>query len=352
MKSIPAMLLALLIAIPLKAQDEPVAEEKDTTPEVLETIEIEEAEKVIEAEDPEETAVSDTVRVLGKVELVDAPDKTRVSLGEDEILIIEDNGDSVRIKLGGRNISIIEGKNGTEIKVFKRGEEDKNDHESCKNGRWEKRRKRFKPHWAGIDVGINNYLTPGGRFALPSHQDFMTLNSGRSWNWNLNFLEYGFGLGTSYAGLVSGLGLEFTNYSFENQNGIMKDPLSKNIVPLYLSSDANIIKSKLKMTYLTVPLMLEFQIPAGKKRIHISGGVIAGVKLLSSTKLKYSINGDKNKDKIRGDYNLNPIRWGFTARVGYRMLSLYANYYMTPLFKTNTGPELYPFSVGLALIPF
>jgi hypothetical protein len=108
----------------------------------------------------------------------------------------------------------------------------------------------------------------------------------------------------------------------------------------------------MNIAYVTAPLLLEFQIPAGKKRIHISGGVIGGVKMWSNTKLKYKVSGEKSKEKAKGDYNLSPLRWGFTARVGYRMINLYANYYMTPLFKENRGPELYPFSVGLALIPF
>jgi hypothetical protein len=64
--------------------------------------------------------------------------------------------------------------------------------------------------------------------------------------------------------------------------------------------------------------------------------------------MKYTINGEKSKEKVKGDYNLSPLRWGVTARVGYRALGFYANYYFTPLFKENTGPELYPFAVGFA----
>jgi hypothetical protein len=68
--------------------------------------------------------------------------------------------------------------------------------------------------------------------------------------------------------------------------------------------------------------------------------------------MKYTEGGQKSKEKARGDYHLNPLRWGVTARVGYRALKLYANYYMMPLFKEDMGPELYPFSIGLVLIPF
>ena len=104
----------------------------------------------------------------------------------------------------------------------------------------------------------------------------------------------------------------------------------------------------MNIAYATAPLLLEFQIPAGRKRIYISGGVIGGVKLWSNTKMKYTVSGEKSKEKAKGDYNLSPLRWGVTARVGYRALGFYANYCMTPLFKEGLGPELNPFAVGLA----
>ena len=102
------------------------------------------------------------------------------------------------------------------------------------------------------------------------------------------------------------------------------------------------------MTYMTAPLLLEFQIPAPHKRIYISAGVVGGLKLWSNTKMKYTVSGEKSKEKAKGDYNLSPLRWGLTARVGYRALGFYATYYMTPLFKPGLGPELYPFNIGLA----
>ena len=180
----------------------------------------------------------------------------------------------------------------------------------------------------------------------------MPLNTGKSWNWNLNIIDYGFGLGTDKVGIVSGLGFEFINYSFDGQNNIRKDDVTREIIEYVHTYAGNITKSKLNMTYLTAPLLLEFQIPTPRKRIYISAGVIGGLKLWSNTKIKYTVNGEKSKEKAKGDYNLSPLRWGLTARVGYRALGFYANYYMTPLFKEDRGPELYPFSVGLVLIPF
>jgi len=332
------------------------AQQTDTIPEVPEVPEVPEAtvvEEVIIVED--ETGVEeviiveegstvtwegDTVNVMGKVEVIETPESTKVTLGQNEVFIVEENGDTVRVVLGSRGISIVEGDEGTVVKVM-----EMDDVASYKKKR---HRKKFRAHWAGIEVGLNNYVTSDFSMTLPPEDRYMDLNTGKSWNWNINFIDYGFGLGTDKVGIVSGLGFEFVNYNFDGQNSIRKNPdtgVTEEYVPDYAG---NITKSKMNITYLTAPLLLEFQIPAPRSRIYISTGVIGGLKLWSNTKMKYTVSGEKSKEKAKGDYNLSPLRWGLTARMGYRALGFYANYYMTSLFKTDMGPELYPFEVGLA----
>ncbi len=332
-----ALLIAGILIIPLYAQEaEPAVE-----PETSEVQEIEESEK-----DWAESE-TDTIIVDEEMKVLNAPEGTKITLGENEVLIIEESGDTVRVKLGSKGISIVETEEGTAINIIDMEEQEGDEPEAPeKPGK-----KKFKPHYAGFEVGLNNYFAPGFQMSLPSDERFMDLNTGRSWNFNVNFLEYGLGLGTDKVGLVTGLGLEWTNYVFDDQNNIRKN--DEGVIVEYVPVDAgNIVKSKFNMTYITAPLLLEFQIPAGKKRIHISGGLIGGVKIASNTKIKYEISGEKSKEKVKGDYNLAPLRYGVTARIGYRALNLYANYYLTPLFGENGGPELNPFSIGLCLIPF
>jgi outer membrane protein with beta-barrel domain len=342
MKKIFLLCLACLMLLPLTAQ------QADTIPELtgvppVEEIVLEETivlEEAMEAEAPELPATGDTINVIGKVEVIDTPENTKVTLGENEVLIVEENGDTVRVVLGSRGISIVEGEDGTEIKVMEMEDFPRIHHKT--------RKKRFRPHFAGVEVGLNNFVTSDFSLTLPPEDAFMDLNTGKSWNWNVNIIDYGFGLGTDKVGIVSGLGFEFINYNFDGQNSIRKDPVSGAISEYIPDYAGNITKSKMNITYLTAPLLLEFQIPAPRKRIYISGGVIGGLKLWSNTKIKYTVSGEKSKEKAKGDYNLAPLRWGFTARVGYRALGFYANYYMTPLFKKDMGPELYPFDIGLA----
>jgi len=148
--------------------------------------------------------------------------------------------------------------------------------------------------------------------------------------------------------LVQTVGLEFNNYHFDGDNNIQEVDgyiVTKDDYPSSLN------KSKLKTTFLTVPLLLELQMLGAKraKRIHVSGGIIGGLKLGSHSKVIYKEDGNRKKDKIRDDFNINPLRYGLTARVGYRTLNFYANYYMTPFFEKNDDPELYPVAIGLSL---
>lgn len=275
---------------------------------------------------------------------------TMISVGPDGMIKYLGNNDTVKVKLGKRGIKIVETDDGASIDII-----DLDDMEEEFDVTF---RKKFRGHWAGFELGLNNFLTEDFSLNYPDENSFMELNTGKSWAFNINFLQYSLGFGTDKVGLVTGLGFELNNYRFDNslsiikQNGVIVADSSY----LFDPDVANIDKSKFNTAYLTLPLLLEFQIPAGRKhhRIHLSAGVIGGVKLWSTTKVVYkTIDGDKEKNKEKGnDYYLSPLRYGLTARIGYRAINVFANYNVTPLFEKDKGPELYPFTIGLVLIGF
>jgi len=181
----------------------------------------------------------------------------------------------------------------------------------------------------------------------------MDLNSGKSINFNLNFLEYAVPFAHQHLGVVTGMGLEVSNFRLSSNIGLIKNDVGVTVADSsYIKSGINLSKSKLTMTYLSIPLLMEFQVPSGHKRFYVSAGVIGGVKLGSHTKVVYQDGGQKQKDKNRNDYNLATLRYGFHARVGYKFINLYATYYPVALFEKDKGPEVYPFNVGLVLLGF
>ncbi len=278
------------------------------------------------------------------------------SMQEPEIIVnnnssglkIVNDGDELKIRLGDRGITLTENGKIPAMKIDRYN--DYEEHFQDNEDRGEKRRRsrnRFTPHWSGVEFGLNNYVTSDYSFTLPAQDNFMDLNTGKSYNFNVNFGQLGIGL-TRHFGLVTGLGFEFNSYFFDGNNNIMKD--NDGVIIEYNANDDGISleKSKFTTTYFVVPLLVEAQIPVGRgNNINIAGGVIGGAKLGSKTKLVY-FDGGKEKIKEKDDYSLNIFRYGPTVRLGYESFQLYATYYMNRLFQENKGPELYPLQVGVA----
>jgi hypothetical protein len=249
-----------------------------------------------------------------------------------DTLIQHKTQDTAIVRIGKKDVRVIDHENGTEILWGK----DKH-HKDDPN--------KFKGHWEGIEFGFNAFDKPDYSMYNAADKDFMSLNQGKSLEFDFNFYELNIGLCKNYVGLVSGMGLSFNNYRFENPYTLKKDQFMT--VPQSLNPE-NLSKTKLAITYLNVPLLLEFQIPVNHNegRLFVNGGIIGGVKIGSHTKVKY---GDK-KDKDRSGFNLNSFKYEATARVGYKDICLFANYSLTPLFQSGKGPELTPFTIGISFL--
>jgi hypothetical protein len=262
---------------------------------------------------------------------------------KDTIVHRSGQSDTTTIRIGGRTIRLIDKNGSTDVSVYDRDESRGTD-----RGR---QSRPFRGNWSGLELGLNNYLNRDFSFSLDPTEDFMEVHAARSWNVNLNFLQYDLTLSDNNIGLVTGLGLELNNYRFGNNVNIAKQ--DRQIVPV--TYDGVILeRSRLRTYYLTVPLLLEFQSnhPRRSRRAYFSTGIIGGINIGSNTKIVYRDNSGKNRDKVRDDFYISPFRYGFTVRTGIRSLNLYANYYPTSLFQRNKGPELYPVAAGFSIIGF
>jgi len=207
----------------------------------------------------------------------------------------------------------------------------------------------FDGNWAGFELGLNNYVDKDLSFSRTGDDEFMDLNTGKSWNVNINIADFGLNIYKGRLGILSGIGFEFFDYKFDD-NSMTLTKEDGVIVPDYSTyQDIPLMKTKITMSYLTVPLLLEWQIPVGSNKIVVNGGVIGGMKLGSHTKVVYKESGNRQKDKVRDDFNLSPFRYGFTTRIGYNDFKLYATYYAVPLFEKDKGPELFPVAAGVSL---
>jgi len=281
---------------------------------------------------------------------------------------VQKTGDTTKIRLGNKGIIIVEKNGKTTVNIDnldkKKGEdevtekEDKDeDSKGCEgkdeNSNQEKHKKKhFEPHFAGVELFMNNYMGSNHSLSLPSNENYMELNAGKSMGVNVNIIEYEIPF-ASFTGLVTGLGFEFNSYYFDGDNNIKKDANGIVVEKLLPSPDASYVKTKFRDTYITIPLLYEIQIPDGHKNpFYISAGIIGGAKIGSSTKEIIKTNGQDHTEITNGGLNILAFRYGFQARMGYRFLNLFATYYPTGLFEKGKGPELYPFNVGLVLLSF
>lgn len=267
--------------------------------------------------------------------VVDDGDSTYVKVGKNKMVEVYDHPDSTRIRVGNKEISIVENNNKADIHIGRVKDRDRHGYE------------KFRGHWTGFEWGINNFLDEDFTLSREGDASYMDLNTGRSAAINLNFAQFSLGFGTSYFGAVTGLGIEFNNYFFDNNNTIAE--IDDQVVEVPLSGE-NLTKSKLTTTFLRIPVMLEGQFPKTSrgKRVFISAGIIGGFKMGSHTKVVFDNDG-KDKSKDKDDFNINPFRYGLTARLGYGCIAVYSDYYFTPMFVRDKGPELHPFNVGMSL---
>lgn len=294
------------------------------------------------AQEPDTAIVEEGIHNI--VTVSEDTEGTTVKVFKNDFVVVDDKGDTVKVKLGKKGISVIETGEGTHVEIT----DIENDNENNRT----KKEKKFKGHWIGYELGNNNFTDRNFTLAGSIPQtSFLDLNTGRSWNANLNIMQYSIPMSRSI-GLLTGLGFEWNNYNFGNNNVIGKDAVTGRIIPLYLPDGVTYTKAKMNTTYLTVPLLLEFQF-GHKHQGFMSLGVIGGLKIHSNIQEQYTDGGSKEKFKTKDDLNLSPLRAAGTVRIGYGAVKLFANVGLVSLFEENLGPaaapDLYPISIGLIL---
>jgi len=259
--------------------------------------------------------------------------------------------DTTEINFKKKKITITSDEEGTSIDVKREGWKESSEFDDDDDGdsdidfEFDQSKGNFDIHWSGFEFGINNYLNNDFSMNLSEENSFMELNTSKSWNINLNLIEYDVPIVREKFGIGTGMGLEFNDYRFDNLSPIKKE--NDQIIRDTSYNNVNVEKAKLTTTYITVPILFEYQTPAGDdNKFFITAGIIGGIKIGSHTKIVYNEDGDRKKEKNRGDFYLSPLRYGYTLKMGYGFLKVFANYYETPLFQKDKGPELHPFTVG------
>lgn len=259
------------------------------------------------------------------------------SIPESEIAEI----DTMKMKFGKTQVLVISKSGGDE--EDSESDEDADLKEDEEPG---KRSRTSEAHWAGVDFGFSILLDDKQDNTFIDHP-YWKNDAAKSQVWNLNIIEHKFNFGTPFVGLTTGLGFNFTSVAFKNNYVIQS---SADSVFAVIDTVNIFSKNKLKATYLTVPLMLEFNTSRDEDRsFYLAAGVVGGVRIASKTKRKGEFDGKEFKEKVKAPFNLNPFKLDAAVRLGYGSWGMFANYSLLPLFETGKTVELYPLTFGLSL---
>lgn len=195
--------------------------------------------------------------------------------------------------------------------------------------------------YLGFELGLNNYINDNASFDL---------NQGRSWVFKYNFLEKGYNLGSEKIRFITGLGIQQNVYRFDNDVVPTLGDFT-DVFPVFGGID-DISKNNLRVSYLTLPLMVDFNMNPAENKFHIAIGGELGLRIGTRHRLRYELDSDTDVETItRNNYNVNLINPSLLLRVGYGNYSIFANYSLLPLFEDGMGVEVTPFQFGIRLLP-
>ncbi|MBK8582704.1 MAG: hypothetical protein IPL86_13010 [Flavobacteriales bacterium] len=229
-------------------------------------------------------------------------------------------------------------------------------------------RRNLFSYWAGLEFGMNSFVTTDGRIGDGPESGPLQLNNAKSRYFAINFWEQKIEFGTNHVGLFTGMGIEFDNYKLSENNTLLSNGDSTYAVAM---DSPDLRKNKLRQIGLRVPLMLEFntnraKLPANadelaakpdwsfsrKHNVHLAAGVVGSWLFDTMYKQKYTEDGHNVKQRSKDGYNLLPYRLAARAQIGYGPLNLFAEYALTRMFEEGTAPDLRALNVGITLIGF
>ncbi len=201
-----------------------------------------------------------------------------------------------------------------------------------------------------IAFGLNNAIVEGQSLEDSPYKVGGSRFFEIGWAWrtrvfeNTNFLRLHYGLSFQFNGLKP-----IDNQYFVVNNG--QTELEE--------FGLDLKKSKLRMDNLVLPVHFEFgpsKFTKTEERIRynihdkfrLGLGGYAGVNLVSKQKLKYELDGNHVKDKLKRSYNTSNFVYGLSGYIGFDSMLLYVKYDLNPIFK-NAAVEQRNISLGLRL---
>ena len=128
------------------------------------------------------------------------------------------------------------------------------------------------------------------------------------------------------------VGLTFERFSFKEDAHYRNDGTGNIVID---TVSGNFSRNKVIVTYLDVPLELRYhpRRTSEGEGFFIGAGIIGGLELGAKTKLRYDVNGERYREKLKGDFGMRNYRYGYVVRVGWRSFNFYFKNYLSNLYQ-------------------
>lgn len=205
----------------------------------------------------------------------------------------------------------------------------------------------FDANWNGFDAGLNMLFGPTLTDVYVPTGGGMELRPLRSWYFGFNIADVGVAFNRRHtAGLFTGIGIGWNNYSWNHDIIVMFDPdnVIYTVVPIETDPDHTVKTSKYGALFLQAPLMIEVR-PTNS--MYIDMGVTAGLRIAQWNRVKYS-DGSNVKKYFSGP--LNQFKLDASLRIGGENIGFFANYALLPIFSFGNQQEAHPVSFGFSIV--
>lgn len=230
------------------------------------------------------------------------------------------------------------------------GEKGQNGEISVKPNR--KSNSKVSTNWWIVDLGFTN-LNDNTNYASAEAQAFapglgkddLDLRTGKSVNVNVWVFMQKIKLIQNAVSLKYGLGLELNNYHFDDK----RIYLEENPTRIVKDEDlAGLKKNKLAADYVTVPVMLNFNLtPNRSKGFGFAAGVSGGY--LYSARQKFK-TGSGDIDKNHDNYDLRKFKVSYVGELSLGVVRLYGSYATKSMWEK--GLDQTPYNIGIRLSYF
>lgn len=198
------------------------------------------------------------------------------------------------------------------------------------------------PHYAGFGIGFANLIDKNDKRSTQ-----IPLKADETTEWFINFIEHSYPIYRNRLALVTGFGINWRTYNLTGDYHLVNVGGATSRVPSPNGEHYDI--SRLKVTRLTTPLIIEWQ-PGWIRSAYLSAGVEAGIKTYSSYRVKYTTPTGDAIDKIEAHgLNTNPLSLDAIAKAGIGDISIFAKYGTIGLFSSGTDLDVRPVSIGIML---